>query len=131
MADRRDTHSRKSRPRTNSHRARPPGLRRGVYLRLRPRIHSSVRPVRSDAIEAAQRGTADSYELWCHCATQPAQPNDGRDDAYLVAGDLAALSMIGPFSVDMYLPAFHAIGGEFGVPQLAAATCRHSFRLRS
>lgn len=32
---------------------------------------------------------------------------------------LAALAMLGPLSVDMYLPAFHAIGQEFNVPQLA------------
>jgi MFS transporter, DHA1 family, multidrug resistance protein len=32
---------------------------------------------------------------------------------------LAALAMLGPFSVDTYLPAFHAIGGEFDVPQIA------------
>jgi len=27
--------------------------------------------------------------------------------------------MLGPFSIDAYLPAFHAIGSEFGVPQIA------------
>jgi MFS transporter, DHA1 family, multidrug resistance protein len=32
---------------------------------------------------------------------------------------IAALAMLGPFSIDAYLPAFHAIGSEFGVPQLA------------
>jgi MFS transporter, DHA1 family, multidrug resistance protein len=32
---------------------------------------------------------------------------------------IAALAMLGPFSIDAYLPAFHAIGGEFGVPQIA------------
>jgi DHA1 family bicyclomycin/chloramphenicol resistance-like MFS transporter len=32
---------------------------------------------------------------------------------------LASLSMLGPFAVDMYLPAFPAIGAEFGVPPLA------------
>ena len=32
---------------------------------------------------------------------------------------LAALAMLGPFSVDTYLPAFHAIGREFDVPQIA------------
>ena len=40
---------------------------------------------------------------------------------------LAALSMIGPFSVDMYLPAFHAIGGEFGVPQVAVQQTLSAF----
>lgn len=40
---------------------------------------------------------------------------------------LAALSMIGPFSVDMYLPAFHAIGGEFDVPQLAVQQTLSAF----
>ncbi len=32
---------------------------------------------------------------------------------------LAALAMLGPLSVDAYLPAFHAIGTELGVPQIA------------
>lgn len=32
---------------------------------------------------------------------------------------IAALAMLGPFSIDAYLPAFHAIGREFGVPQIA------------
>ena len=32
---------------------------------------------------------------------------------------LAALAMLGPLSVDTYLPAFHAIGQEFDAPQLA------------
>ncbi len=32
---------------------------------------------------------------------------------------LAALAMLGPLSVDAYLPAFHAIGQDFDVPQLA------------
>jgi MFS transporter, DHA1 family, multidrug resistance protein len=32
---------------------------------------------------------------------------------------MASLSMLGPFAVDMYLPAFPAIGAEFGVPAIA------------
>ncbi|HEX3633393.1 MAG TPA: multidrug effflux MFS transporter [Casimicrobiaceae bacterium] len=32
---------------------------------------------------------------------------------------IAALAMLGPFSIDAYLPAFHAIGREFAVPQIA------------
>jgi DHA1 family bicyclomycin/chloramphenicol resistance-like MFS transporter len=40
---------------------------------------------------------------------------------------LAALSMIGPFSVDMYLPAFHAIGSELDVPQLAVQQTLSAF----
>src|SRR5438876_175064 len=36
-----------------------------------------------------------------------------------LAALLAALAMLGPFSVDTYLPAFHDIGREFDVPQLA------------
>ncbi len=35
------------------------------------------------------------------------------------AGLLAALSMLGPFAIDMYLPAFNAIGVEFDAPQIA------------
>jgi DHA1 family bicyclomycin/chloramphenicol resistance-like MFS transporter len=41
------------------------------------------------------------------------------DRTWSLAMMLAALAMLGPFSVDAYLPAFHAIGEEFGVPQLA------------
>src|SRR6476659_196817 len=32
---------------------------------------------------------------------------------------LASLAMLGPFAVDMYLPAFPVIGAEFGVAPLA------------
>ena len=32
---------------------------------------------------------------------------------------LAALAMLGPFAIDMYLPAFHAIALEFAVSQIA------------
>src|SRR6476659_8643093 len=32
---------------------------------------------------------------------------------------LAALAMLGPLSVDAYLPAFHAIGADLGVSQIA------------
>ncbi len=32
---------------------------------------------------------------------------------------IAALAMLGPFSIDAYLPAFHAIGREFDVPPIA------------
>lgn len=32
---------------------------------------------------------------------------------------LGALVMLGPFSIDLYLPAFSAIGANFGVPQVA------------
>jgi DHA1 family bicyclomycin/chloramphenicol resistance-like MFS transporter len=36
-----------------------------------------------------------------------------------LAALIASLSMIGPFAIDGYLPAFGAIRGEFGVPALA------------
>ena len=36
-----------------------------------------------------------------------------------LAALLATLVMLGPFSIDLYLPAFGAIGGEFGVPPVA------------
>ena len=36
-----------------------------------------------------------------------------------LAALLAALSMLGPFSVDMYLPAFPAIGRELGASPIA------------
>jgi DHA1 family bicyclomycin/chloramphenicol resistance-like MFS transporter len=32
---------------------------------------------------------------------------------------IAALAMLGPFSIDAYLPAFHDIGREFGAPAIA------------
>ncbi len=32
---------------------------------------------------------------------------------------IAALAMLGPFSIDAYLPAFHEIGREFGAPPIA------------
>ncbi|MEP6997059.1 MAG: multidrug effflux MFS transporter [Betaproteobacteria bacterium] len=32
---------------------------------------------------------------------------------------IAALAMLGPFSIDAYLPAFHDIGRDFGVPPIA------------
>jgi DHA1 family bicyclomycin/chloramphenicol resistance-like MFS transporter len=36
-----------------------------------------------------------------------------------LAALIASLSMLGPFSIDAYLPAFGAIGRDFGVPELA------------
>ena len=35
------------------------------------------------------------------------------------AGLMASLSMLGPFAVDMYLPAFPAMGADLGVPSIA------------
>jgi DHA1 family bicyclomycin/chloramphenicol resistance-like MFS transporter len=42
-----------------------------------------------------------------------------RAKRWAFAAQLAALTMIGPFSVDMYLPAFRAIEQDFGVANLA------------
>jgi len=42
-----------------------------------------------------------------------------QDRNWSLAALLAALAMLGPFSVDTYLPAFHDIGTEFDAPQLA------------
>jgi DHA1 family bicyclomycin/chloramphenicol resistance-like MFS transporter len=39
--------------------------------------------------------------------------------SWALAGLLASLAMLGPFSIDMYLPAFPAITLEFGASQLA------------
>jgi MFS transporter, DHA1 family, multidrug resistance protein len=39
--------------------------------------------------------------------------------SWAFAALLAGLAMLGPFAVDMYLPAFPAIGREFGVSQIA------------
>ena len=44
--------------------------------------------------------------------------NAGRR-SWRLAALLAALAMLGPFSVDMYLPAFPAIGREFGASSIA------------
>ena len=44
--------------------------------------------------------------------------NGGRR-SWRLAALLAALAMLGPFSVDMYLPAFPAIGREFGASSIA------------
>jgi DHA1 family bicyclomycin/chloramphenicol resistance-like MFS transporter len=44
--------------------------------------------------------------------------NGGRR-SWRLAALLAALAMLGPFSVDMYLPAFPAIGREFGASAIA------------
>ena len=39
--------------------------------------------------------------------------------SWAFAALMASLSMLGPFAVDMYLPAFPAIGAEFGVTAIA------------
>jgi DHA1 family bicyclomycin/chloramphenicol resistance-like MFS transporter len=39
--------------------------------------------------------------------------------SWTLATLLASLSMLGPFSIDLYLPAFPAIGSDLGVPALA------------
>ena len=39
--------------------------------------------------------------------------------SWAFAALLASLAMLGPFAVDMYLPAFPAIGAEFGASQIA------------
>jgi len=44
-----------------------------------------------------------------------------------LAALLAALSMIGPFSVDLYLPSFPAIGREFAVPPIAVQQTLSSY----
>src|SRR5215831_17351216 len=45
--------------------------------------------------------------------------SEGPTRNWSLAALLAALSMLGPFSVDAYLPAFHDIGRDLHVPQLA------------
>ena len=49
----------------------------------------------------------------------PAGPATGVRRTWALAGLLASLVMLGPFSIDMYLPAFPAIGRELGVPPVA------------
>src|SRR5580765_4694195 len=39
--------------------------------------------------------------------------------SWSLAALIAALAMLGPFSIDMYLPAFHAIGREFNASSIA------------
>jgi DHA1 family bicyclomycin/chloramphenicol resistance-like MFS transporter len=39
--------------------------------------------------------------------------------SWSLAALIAALAMLGPFSIDMYLPAFHAIGQEFSASSIA------------
>ena len=39
--------------------------------------------------------------------------------SWAFAALLAALAMLGPFAIDMYLPAFAAIEGEFEASQIA------------
>lgn len=43
----------------------------------------------------------------------------GHTRSWGFAALLASLAMLGPFAVDMYLPAFPAIGAEFGASQIA------------
>jgi DHA1 family bicyclomycin/chloramphenicol resistance-like MFS transporter len=47
--------------------------------------------------------------------------------SWTLAALLAALSMIGPFSVDLYLPSFPAIGREFAVPPIAVQQTLSSY----
>ena len=49
----------------------------------------------------------------------PAPPGTGVRRTWALAALLASLVMLGPFSIDMYLPAFPAIGSEFGVLPVA------------
>jgi DHA1 family bicyclomycin/chloramphenicol resistance-like MFS transporter len=48
----------------------------------------------------------------------PAQASTARQD-WTLAALIASLAMLGPFSIDAYLPAFGAIGQEFDVPAIA------------
>jgi DHA1 family bicyclomycin/chloramphenicol resistance-like MFS transporter len=52
--------------------------------------------------------------------TPPASPlPTAHSRSWSLAALLAALAMLGPFAIDMYLPAFHAIGLEFDAAPLA------------
>ena len=50
-----------------------------------------------------------------------------RAGAWPLAVLLASLSMLGPFSIDVYLPAFHEIGRDFNVAPLAVQQTLSSF----
>jgi len=49
----------------------------------------------------------------------PAGLTPGLKRSWALAALLASLVMLGPFSIDLYLPAFPAIGRELAVPQVA------------
>src|ERR1700676_283616 len=51
----------------------------------------------------------------------------GAPRSWSLASLLAALAMLGPFSVDAYLPAFHDIGRDFNVPPLAVQQTLSTF----
>ena len=51
----------------------------------------------------------------------------GRVDAWPLAILLAALAMLGPFSIDIYLPAFHDIGADLDVAPLAVQQTLSSY----
>jgi DHA1 family bicyclomycin/chloramphenicol resistance-like MFS transporter len=50
-----------------------------------------------------------------------------RVGAWPLAILLAALAMLGPFSIDVYLPAFHEIGRDFDVAPLAVQQTLSSY----
>ena len=52
-------------------------------------------------------------------APAPARAPRARRQSWGTASLIAALSMIGPFSIDLYLPAFTTIAGEFNASQIA------------
>jgi len=52
-------------------------------------------------------------------APAPARAPRARRQSWGTASLIAALSMIGPFSIDLYLPAFAAIAGEFQASPIA------------
>ena len=56
-----------------------------------------------------------------------ASPAPGHRRSWSLAALLAALSMLGPLSIDMYLPAFRAIEKEFDVPNLAVQQTLSSY----
>src|SRR5438552_8173919 len=47
--------------------------------------------------------------------------------SWSLAALIAAMAMIGPFSIDLYLPAFHDIGRDLAVPQLAVQQTLSSY----
>lgn len=53
--------------------------------------------------------------------------NAGLVGAWPLAILLAALAMLGPFSIDLYLPAFHDIGGDLNVAPLAVQQTLSSY----
>ena len=81
------------------------GLRHGVFLRgLRVRVHRAVRAAATTAPPSMRRSRAEARNE--RPRTRRRRGARAPRASWGFAALLASLSMLGPFSVDMYLPAF-------------------------